>query len=32
MGLKFDDLKGNLSDEDIMQIWLHPETIKVVDE
>ncbi|KQB82462.1 hypothetical protein [Leuconostoc lactis] len=32
MGNKFDDLKGELSDEDIMQSWLHPETIKVVDE
>lgn len=32
MGHKFDDLKGDLSDEDIMQAWLHPETIKIVDE
>lgn len=32
MGHKFDNLKGNLSDEDIMQAWLHPETIKIVDE
>ncbi|MEM0561988.1 hypothetical protein [Leuconostoc mesenteroides] len=32
MGIKFDNLKGDLSDEDIMQAWLHPETIKVVDE
>lgn len=32
MGIKFDDLKGELSDEDIMQAWLHPETIKVADE
>ncbi|WP_349551555.1 hypothetical protein [Leuconostoc pseudomesenteroides] len=32
MGIKFDDLKGDLSDEDIMQAWLRPETIKVVDE
>ena len=32
MGIKFDDLKGELSDEDIMQAWLHPETIKVVDK
>lgn len=22
----------NLSDEDLMQAWLHPETIKIVDE
>lgn len=29
MGIKFDDLKGELSDEDIMQAWLHPETIKI---
>lgn len=32
MGIKFDDLKGKLSDEDIMQAWLHKETIKVVEE
>ncbi|WP_273707610.1 hypothetical protein [Leuconostoc mesenteroides] len=32
MGIKFDDLKGELSDEDIMQAWLHPETIKIDDE
>lgn len=32
MGIKFDNLKGDLSDEDIMQAWLHPETIKIVDE
>lgn len=32
IGIKFDNLKGDLSDEDIMQAWLHPETIKIVDE
>lgn len=32
MEIKFDNLKGDLSDEDIMQAWLHPETIKIVDE
>ena len=26
-----DDLYDSLSDEDIAQAWLHPETIKVVD-
>lgn len=32
MGIKFDNLKGDLSDEDIMRAWLHPETIKVIGE
>lgn len=32
MGIKFDNLKGDLADEDIMRAWLHPETIKVVDD
>ena len=31
-GLPANDDFNELSDEDLMQAWLHPETIKIVDE
>ncbi|MCT8391494.1 hypothetical protein [Leuconostoc mesenteroides] len=30
--LSSENLLGNLTQEDIAQAWLHPETIKIVDE
>jgi len=32
IGVKSTNYFEDLSDEDLMQAWLHPETIKVVDE